>query len=125
MHIHKCSGVAIKSKVYGEGEDRFEVHVAEFFSSCAAASIEVAFFVEVGRKLTVNGGSQWGECPSGSMGVARVDLHLRREQVHSELIHSKTGDYVHNVYSGSCFRVLSYVTPEPVELALSDMGGAE
>ena len=59
------------------------------------------------------------------MGVARVDLHLRREQVHSELIHAKTGDYVHNVYSGSCFRVLSYVTPEPVELALSDMGGAE
>jgi hypothetical protein len=125
MHIHKVIGIAIKSQVYGQGKESFEVHVAEFFSSCAAASVEVAFFVEVGRKLTVNGGSQWGECPDGAMGVARVDLHLKGEGVHSEFIHSKTGDYVHNVYSGRCSCVLSYVTPVPVALELSADGGAE
>jgi len=120
MHIHEVTGVEIRSQEFGEGDARFCVHQAEFFSASRRASVEVAFFVEVGRRLTVNGGSNWGECLKGVRNIGRINIHLKGMQINSESTPSTTGGCIQNVYSNaSC--LLSYVTSVPVRVELSAM----
>ena len=120
MHLHKVSGIKVKSQKIGEGDESFLAHFATFYSFYAGASVEVVFYTEMGRRLLVNGGSQWGECPPASQEIGRVDIHVTGVPLKLHYTPSTTGNYVQSMCGKGSSHELSYVTATPVSLTMVD-----